>query len=40
MPRLDELAQACYPALLLHKIKVDLQSFAGEITGLLNGLVT
>ena len=39
MPRLDELAGACYPALLLHEIKVDLQSFAGEIVGLLKEVV-
>ena len=40
MPRLDELAGACYSRLLLYEIKVDLQLFAGKITGLLKGLVT
>lgn len=39
MPRLDELAQACYPALPFKEIEVDLQSFAGEIVGVLKELV-
>ena len=40
MPRLDELAQACYRWLSLDEIEVDLQSSASEIEGLLKGLVT
>ena len=40
MPRLDEPAQACYSVLSFEEIEADIWLFAGEIAGLLKGLVT